>query len=69
MNSTVIPLKTIYQNEKKKRSSPIIQIRTKTVETSSGIFDPETSTPPSDFMKVLKDRMNVYFPKQGIGSS
>jgi hypothetical protein len=31
------------------------------VETSSMVFDPNNSTPPSDFMNLLKQRMNVYF--------
>jgi hypothetical protein len=44
------------------RQIAIIQRRENKVQTASGIFDPETSTPPSDFMNLLKARMNVYFP-------
>jgi len=31
------------------------------VDTSSIVFDPNNSTPPSDFMNLLKQRMSVYF--------
>lgn len=31
------------------------------LQTSRLVFDPEASTPPSDFMKSLSERMGVYF--------
>jgi hypothetical protein len=34
---------------------------TYTLQTSRLVFDPEASTPPSDFMKSLSERMGVYF--------
>ena len=49
------------RNKNKNVKSPLIQIQ-KTVQTANSLFDPETSTPPSDFMETLKARMNVYFP-------
>jgi hypothetical protein len=59
MNAT-IDFQSIKQHKKPKTQS--IEIQKRIVQTSSAIFDPETSTPPSDFMNTLKSRMNIYFP-------
>lgn len=34
---------------------------TYSLQTSRMVFDPESSTPPSDFVKSLTQRMGVYF--------
>lgn len=44
----------------KKKAMPIIKSNT-CAQTSGVMFDPISSTPPSDFINTLKLRMDVYF--------
>jgi hypothetical protein len=66
-HSIEIPSKKNYKKH------AIIAIKSENLSNTScqitGItFDPMTSTPPSDFMSALKNRMDVYFTQGQIES-
>lgn len=51
--------------DKKHANAPIKSVQPNqtatNIQLTSMVFDPNSSSPPSDFMNLLKHRMSVYF--------
>ena len=63
---TKLPPSPKIKNEKRNPLEPIEinNVHIRRIENSNGIFDPNNSSPVSEFIDILKLRMSVYYEQE-----